>query len=108
MGCDSYGVSSRRSPGSWTTASIKFSESDDNYGCLCTFPHNYQSLAGEGVPDAIDNDTVRSFAMLGVLVVLAHQGQLMDEYNYIPQSVPDWIRKRIEELLPLEAGEPSD
>lgn len=99
MGCHTYTVSGRipNSPGAWADRELKFSESDDQYGCLCTFPHNY-----EGNAESITSDTIRSLAMLGALVVLAHQGSATAPYSYVPFDVPDWIRERIDLLLPVE------
>ena len=68
---------------------LQFSEMDDDYVCLCTFPHNDQ---GQLLPDR-----VRSLALLGAAVVLAHSGDL--ENPFLPYCVPEWIRKEIDRVM---------
>jgi len=76
----------------WTDYRIQFSEMDDDTACLCTFPHNFT--------DGIDAQHVRSLALLGAAVVLAHQGELEEEYNFLPNCVPQWIRDEIAKRIP--------
>lgn len=89
---------------------IYFSESDDDWGCLCTFPHNDH---GE-----LTSDRVRSLALLGAAVVLAsHQADRLEsagrmagphllpaewETLILPQVVPQWIRDEIQRIVPVE------
>lgn len=83
MGCRTYDVND------W---SVHFSESDDDVGCLCTFPHN------DG--DRLSPERVRSLAMLGAVVVLAHQSEAVNGWLYVPGSLPNWMRREIERLIP--------
>ena len=68
---------------------LQFSEMDDDYICLCTFPYNDQ---GELTPDR-----VRSLALLGAAVVLARSCSL--EHPFLPACVPEWIRKEIDRVM---------
>lgn len=101
MGCDCYDVPLRKldTAGNavWGLVDIRFSEGDEDYGCLCTFPHNYM-VAGK---IAIDKAVVRSLAVLGAMVVLAHQGKINHQngYSYIPSDVPEELRQQIDGLL---------
>jgi hypothetical protein len=78
MGCESY-----------DTTYLKFSEGDDDLGCLCTFPHNDGS--------SLSADRVRSLAYLGAAVVLLRRGKL--EHGYLPNCLPDWVRSEIDRSL---------
>ena len=96
MGEQVYTVSGRlkgdeTKSGEWTNFKIQFSEIDDDTSCLCTFPHNN----GE----KLDKEDVRSLAMLGAAVVLAHRGELEDEYNFLPHCLPQWIRDELKRIL---------
>lgn len=71
---------------------IRFSEDNDDYGCLCTFPHNdneYLSL-----------DRLKSLALFGAVVRLVMDGYYDDReddgYIFIPQDVPEWILESVE------------
>ena len=79
--------------GEWDEVEIQFSEMDDDTGCLCTFPHNDN---GE-----LDAERVRSLAMLGAAVVLAHQGELKDT-NFLPFCLPQWIQDEIKRIVKSE------
>ena len=68
---------------------IRFSEMNDDIGCLCTFPHNDFS--------PLCKERVRSLAYLGAAVVLA-QRDLLDD-GYLPNCLPERIRKGIDEAL---------
>jgi len=72
--------------GNWTE--IRFSELDDDYGCLCTFPY-YEGL--------LDVATIRDLALFGAAVRLAFEGQL--EHGFLPHAVPEWIRNEIDRVL---------
>jgi len=78
MGCDYYGK-------------LHFNE-NSNVGCLCTFPHNDRAAGKE-----LTADRVRSLAYLGAAVVLEHQGEL--ESPFMPDCLPEWIRKEIDRNL---------
>jgi hypothetical protein len=90
MGEHVYGVSGYRNE-KWQDMAIQFSEMDDDTACLCTFPHNFTG--------GIDAQHVRSLALLGAAVVLAHQGELEDDYNFLPFCIPTWIRDEIEKRI---------
>ncbi len=69
--------------------SFRFSDDDDTFGCLCTFPHND---AG-----ALDPDRVAALALLGAAVVLAKYDPdlLVSGAGFLPYAVPQWIRDGI-------------
>ena len=85
MGEHVYSVSGKSI--TWEDFTIQFSEMDDDWSCLCTFPHN------DGVE--ILPSRLRSLALLGAAVVLAHQGELEEGANFLPHCVPQWIRDEI-------------
>ena len=85
MGCDCYTILTHSGE-----RDIRFSEGDDDLGCLCTFPHN------DG--ETLDADRVRSLAYLGAAVVLASHEEA-DDNQYLPNSLPEWIRKGIDEMM---------
>ena len=68
---------------------LQFSEMDDDYVCLCTFPHNDQGV--------LTPDRVRSLALLGAAIVLAHSNDL--DHPFLPNCVPGWIRKEIDRVM---------
>ena len=76
---------------------VQFSEVEDTYACLCTFPFNDKAFGGK-----LDADTVRSLALLGAAVCLAHQGEL--ELPILPQGVPEWIRDEIDRVIQWAAA----
>lgn len=83
MGCDYYHVHGHL---------IHFSDCDDSYGCLCTFPHNYEPI--------LDVDAVRSLALLGAAAVLVLEQKFgKDEYVFLPSAIPDWIKQEIDRVL---------
>lgn len=90
MGCRLY-----RAGDTW----VRFAEEDDS--CLCTFPDR-------DVFDmnSLDNDRLRSLALLGAVVALTSVNEGLKDgkilpYSYIPFCVPDWIVKEIHRLTPL-------
>lgn len=105
MGCDYYnvalGLTDSRGNASWSEVSIHFSDSDEDYSCLCTFPHNYMVDGKIGV----DKTVVRSLAVLGAMVVLAHQGRISQDQGYssIPHDVPEELLQQIDGLLMYRA-----
>ena len=66
---------------------IRFSEADEEYSCLCTFPAN-----------GIDLEVVRSLALLGTATVLACREDEEDLW-FLPHCVPQEIRDGIDEIL---------
>jgi hypothetical protein len=86
MGCDQYAIEG---------IVVQFSETDDNVGCLCTFPHN------EG--EVLTADRARSLAMLGAAVVAAHS-ERSHGMMLLPHDLPEWIVKGLKRLLPDEEG----
>lgn len=64
---------------------IQFSETDETWRCLCTFPHN------DG--NHLDSARVASLALLGAAVVLANRGEL--SHGMLPDAVPVWMRNEI-------------
>ena len=80
MGCDKYFIN-----GSYIT----FSEGDDDYSCLCTFPNNDKV-------DEISPERVRSLALFGAAVVMKAEGNAGDDWIYLPADVPQWIRDGID------------
>ena len=90
MGENIYTVASGRIH--WEDCQIQFSAMDDDTACLCTFPHNFKGVG-------IDREHVRSLALLGAAVVLAHQGELENDSNVIPYCIPEWIRDDIDKAL---------
>ena len=68
---------------------IKFSEMDDDTGCLCTFPHN------DG--GTLTPHRVKSLAQLGAAVHLMKIGEL--EHGFIGGCLPDWINDELDRVL---------
>jgi hypothetical protein len=89
MGCDYYGIITREEGYS---SSLHFSDLDEEWECLCTFPYNDQGK--------LDSSRVRSLALLGAAVVLAHNGEL--DNPLLPNGVPEWIREEIKRIIPDE------
>ena len=81
MGCHSY-------------HGIQFSEDDDEFVCLCTFPYNDEA-AGE----RLDPERVRSLALLGAAVVL---NRYDGDIGYLPDDLPRWIVDEIVRNVPQE------
>lgn len=94
MGCDTYNIGLYKGDGKWGECQIYFSESDDGSPCICTFPYN-NKVSGK----KINGEEVISLALLGVAVKLAHDGDLEEGYNYIPNCIPDWILKEIKKHI---------
>ena len=102
MGCDHYNVygsvSDKKGNAGWEELSILFSESDEDWSCVCTFPHNYSD-------GRLYYDIVRSLALLGAALAMAHHGEFRDNdgYVYLPGCIPQWIQDEIKRLVPEEA-----
>jgi len=74
---------------------ITWPEDDDGeFPCLCTFPLSRKGL---------DEETVRSLALLGAAVVLARQGLFDDEWVFIPESLPQWIVDGVRDIVMMGA-----
>mgnify|MGYP003394357638 CR=1 FL=1 len=72
---------------------IQFSDMDENWWCLCT------SFGWREADEKLCPEEIRSLALLGVAVRLAHDGKL--EHGILPEAVPEWIRKEIRRLIPV-------
>ena len=73
---------------------IRFSEMDDVFGCLCTFPFNdFENLS---------IDRIRSLALFGAAVRLAITDELTncgeDGYVFLPDMLPKWIINAIRKI----------
>lgn len=72
---------------------IQFSESDDEFTCLCTFPHNDQ--------EHLEIDRLKSLAIFGAVVQLVLKGYYDDhegEYIFIPHDVPSYVLRDVRSL----------
>jgi hypothetical protein len=94
MGCDYYEVDG---------FSLHFSEDQGDWGCLCTFPYNWQQ------GQKLAPDDIRSLALLGAAAAIAHQEAvdavvnkepICSSFFPIPSSVPLWIQDEIRRLVP--------
>lgn len=83
MGCKFYKVNDNY---------IKFSEESEEADCLCTFPHNYQNID-------FDEETIRSLALLGAMVVINNNSNSKDVFSYIPNDIPNWIIDKIDNFI---------
>ena len=93
MGCTSYRIGAfNYARQESIDAYVGFSEVDEDYRCLCTFPHNWTE-------QRLDSNDVRSLAMLGAAVILASQTQDDDARVYIPQDIPEWMRAEVDRVL---------
>ena len=61
---------------------VRFSEMDEEFRCLCTFPFN------DG--EELDIERIKALALLGAATVLILSGEL-DGPVYIPDNLPRWI-----------------
>lgn len=70
---------------------IQFNEESD-FACLCTFPDN------DG--DELGIDRIKSLALFGAVARLVLDGYYDQhgEYIYIPDDVPGWILRDIQNL----------
>lgn len=64
---------------------IMFNDNNDEFGCLCTFPHNNN--------EKLYFEDIQSLAMFGAVVRLVLNGyyENYDGYIFIPGDVPQWI-----------------
>lgn len=77
---------------------VRFGYDDYRYGCLCTFPFNYQD-------HKLSMGDVESLALLGATLCMYRNGGLQkveyadkDEY-VIPDCLPLWVRNEIRKVL---------
>ena len=77
---------------------VRFGYDDYRYGCLCTFPFNYQS-------HKLSEGTVESLALMGATLCMSVNGGLQkvdyaddDEY-VIPDCLPQWVRDEVRRVL---------
>src|SRR3990167_10609018 len=61
---------------------VRFSEMNDEFGCLCTFPFN------DG--EELDIERIKSLALFGAAVHMLMSGEL-DGPVFIPDGLPRWI-----------------
>ena len=75
---------------------LQFAENDDDsYCCLCSFPTNDEAMG-------MDAERVRSLALLGAAVCLAHLYML--DHGILPLAVPEWIREGIDRAVGISIG----
>ena len=91
MGCDYYVLPDG--------ALAHFSDNDDQFGCLCTFPFNDENDTHE-----LDVERVKSLALLGASVVLHRDGRAEGEYVLLPGSIPAWMVDGIRRIALAAAG----
>ena len=68
--------------GSGDSDFVTFSEMDEEFRCLCTFPFN------DG--EELDIERIKALALLGAATVLILSGEL-DGPVFIPDGLPRWI-----------------
>lgn len=74
---------------------VRFSEDDESFSCLCTFPFNDDLEKGK-----IMLYRVRSLALLGMAVIMAHKIRDNEEHRInLPFDVPELWRKRLDEFF---------
>lgn len=77
---------------------VRFGYDDMRYGCLCTFPFNYQK-------HKLDIGTVESLALMGAVLCMSVNGGGLKEDKYsegeyvIPDCLPRWVRDEIRRVL---------
>ncbi len=71
---------------------IQFSDMDEEWWCLCA------DLPGDEWGE-LPAEEIRSLALLGVAVKLAHEGRL--PHGILPEAIPEWIRKEIKRTIPV-------
>ena len=92
-------------------AEVAFSDDDELWRCLCTFPSDDEY-------SGIDAERVASLALLGAAVCLeadgyyeeSDQGVTYDGLDWVslPYDVPEWIRRAIRRVCGCEEGEAAD
>ncbi len=85
--CDCYPIAQ----GMCDVELISFSDMDDDWVCLCTFPHN------DG--ERLTPERLRSLALLGAAVVLLYHREI-DGPVYLSSDIPNWIVEEIKRLVP--------
>lgn len=89
MGCSSYEVTWWKGS-AWKQVTLARDYDSEWCADVCTFD-------GRG---PVDVDHMRTFAALGMALVLAHNGVLTADYEYAPGSLPDPLRAAIDYYLP--------
>lgn len=74
---------------------LQFSESNDDWACLCTRLHTQDTEDGR-----LESATIRSLALLGAAVVLASRDDSALTSTLLPDGVPEWIRQEIIDTIP--------
>ena len=69
---------------------VMFSEMNDEFGCLCTFPFN------DG--EELDIERIKALALLGAATVLILSGDL-DGPVFIPDGLPRWIVDAVRRII---------
>jgi len=95
MGCYTYTFQLRKGDGEWGECQVRFNEGSD-IPCVCCFPCNNE------VDEIIEGYDVLSLALLGACVAMALEGKLEEDYNYIPDCLPDWMVQGIKGKIRLE------
>lgn len=91
MGCVTHSINGRL---------VRFSEDDDDWRCLCTFPHN------DG--NTLDTSRLRSLALFGAVCAMIesqdefYSGYEVGDYIFLPHNAPDWLKSEIQRLIPEE------
>lgn len=72
---------------------IMFSDTNDEFACLCTFPHNNEEKLGV--------EDLQSLSIFGAVVQLVLKGYYDDhegEYIFIPHDVPPYVLRDVRSL----------
>ena len=79
---------------------IQFSDSDDEFGCLCIFPH-------EDDIEHLELDRLKSLALLGAVARLIFDGyyERHGEFIYIPNDVPEWVLDGVRRMSIVDTKE---
>lgn len=103
MGCQYYNFQrwvDKGESGDWKDISFHFSQAEQGFGCLCTWPHDHPNYE-----ERMDVDDLRSLALLGAAVVLAHAGKIESRDDTIfPSDIPKWFIDELNRLLPPSDG----
>jgi hypothetical protein len=85
--------------GSGDSDFIMFSEMDEEFRCLCTFPGNDQEKP--------DIDRIKALALFGAAVHLLMSGELYGPV-FIPDSLPAWIVDAVRRIRLDPTGLPEE
>jgi len=78
---------------------VRFSDMDDEFGCLCTFPTNDTF---NGINE-LDIERIKSLALFGAAVHLLMSSEL-DGPVFIPDGLPRWIVDAVRRIEFAERG----